>query len=98
MAACGTWLGVGVHRAASAQSRDRLLETQGTAAPPPPPCRRYTQDGLRGLASLKNADRAAATMLLPLVQEGLLEVHLGLVEKFEAGAGDEEEDYYGPGG
>ncbi len=56
-----------------------------------PPCRRYTQDGLRGLSSLKSADRAAATMLLPLVQEGLLDVHLGLVERFEEGAAEEDD-------
>ena len=47
---------------------------------------RYSKAGLQGITSLKNKDRAVASILHSLAADNLLEVHIAFVHKDEAGS------------
>lgn len=49
---------------------------------------RYSEDGLQGLTSLKNKDRAVASVLQSLAAEQCLEVYLAFVRQDEMGTAD----------
>ena len=57
---------------------------------------------MSGLRALKGADRSAGRALAALAAEGLVDVHLAILEKHETGSAAEEfdpyDDRYGYGG
>ena len=53
---------------------------------------RYTKDGLTGIDTLKNRDRALATVLQRVAKEGNMEVYLASITKSESGACDPEDE------
>ncbi|KAL4429213.1 hypothetical protein ABPG77_010192 [Micractinium sp. CCAP 211/92] len=56
----------------------------------------YTEAGIAGgLRALKGPDRAAALALQYLAAEGLLDVHLAILEKHEMGSAEEDDWYRG---
>ena len=48
---------------------------------------RYSQDGLTGVSSLKNRDRAVAAILHDLVRQGHLHAYLVILTRYEGGSG-----------
>ena len=52
---------------------------------------RYTKDGLTGIDTLKDRDRALATILQRVAAEGYLEVYLATITKSESGPCDADD-------
>ena len=52
---------------------------------------RYTKDGLTGIDTLKNRDRALATLLQRVAAEGHLELYLATITKSESGPCDADD-------
>ena len=55
--------------------------------------RRYSRDGLTCFGSLKNRDRAVATVLHDMVREGHLHAQLVILTKSEGGSGRNADDF-----
>ena len=54
---------------------------------------RYSKDGLQGLVSLRNKDRAIASVMQQLADKHCLEVHLILLQKDKSGVTDGYKDF-----